>query len=94
MKEAQEAARRKPKNVSIRKFKDSDEAKVMKIFDGVNADAHCFLPQDALDKERKNCKNTIKRGETWVAEKGKEVIGFINLIDDSSIAGVYVKKII
>jgi ribosomal protein S18 acetylase RimI-like enzyme len=92
MREAQETVKTKPKNVYIRQLQDSDEAKAMRIFDGTNADVHVFLPQAALDKQRKDCKNTLKTKENWVVEKGKEVIGFISLIDDSKISAVYVKK--
>ena len=70
-------------NLIIRKYEDNDLTDVLSVWESASAVAHPFLTDEFLDQERNNIPNMyLPNAETWVAEEGGQVIGFIALIDD------------
>ena len=65
----------------IREYQSSDLADLLGVWEAASAVAHSFLTPDFLQQERHNIPNVyLPIAETWVAESGSSVVGFIALI--------------
>lgn len=84
----QRAARRNPLSrrrgdppATIRPYRDTDLDRVLHIWRAANAVAHPFLGEDFLRSEQDNVRDVyLPAAETWVAESGGRVVGFISLL--------------
>ena len=67
--------------VRVRKYHDSDLDAVLHIWENASRLAHPFLPDDYFEQERESIpRQHLPKANTWVAETGGEVIGFISLL--------------
>lgn len=74
----------------IRAYRPSDRKSVVTVWRAASDIVHDFLPNQFLDQEAENLRNLyLVHAETWVHEEGKEVTGFIALINDE-IGGLFV----
>jgi putative acetyltransferase len=65
----------------IREYREADLEDLLAAWDAASAVAHAFLPPEFLEQERHNIPNLyLPNAETWVAEEGGSVVGFIALI--------------
>ena len=65
----------------IRKYHDSDLDAVLRTWENASRLAHPFLPDDYFEQERQRIpRQHLPQANTWVAETGGEVIGFIALL--------------
>lgn len=67
----------------IRPYRDNDLDGVLSSWENASKIAHPFLTPEFMESERHNIPNLyLPNAETWVAELGGAVIGFIALIGD------------
>ncbi len=77
--------------LSIRPLEEADLADVLSCWENASALAHSFLDDADLEMERKDLPNRIlPSADTWVAERGGRVVGFIALIGDE-VAALFVE---
>jgi putative acetyltransferase len=73
----------------IRKFKVNDTDAVVSIWRMASEFAHPFLFPAFLDTEAAALRNVyLAHAQTWVTERGGEVVGFVALIDNE-VAGLF-----
>jgi putative acetyltransferase len=70
---------------SIRQYKESDLDAVLLSWEDAVKIAHPFLKQEFLDTQRYNIPSVyLPNTDTWVAEAGGEVVGFIALMGNEA----------
>ncbi len=76
----------------IREYDNEDLGDVLSAWESGTEVAHPFLTLEFLEQERHNIPNLyLPNAETWVAEEGGHVIGFIALIGDE-VGAIFVKS--
>lgn len=66
---------------TIRPYRDDDLDTVLDIWRAANELAHPFLDEDFLRTEQDNVRDVyLPAAETWVAEAGGRVVGFVSLL--------------
>jgi len=69
--------------MKIREFVSGDTEKFVEIWFEASRSVHWFIGDDLLKMQKEEVRNEyIPMAETWVAEDGGEVMGFISLIDN------------
>ena len=72
---------------SIRQYESDDLKSVLSSWEKASEIAHPFLTEEFLDTERYNIPNVyLPNTDTWVAESGGEVVGFIALMENEVAA--------
>lgn len=74
----------------IRKYQPADCEDVVHVWARASAVAHPFLSEEFLERERHNISDVyLPQAETWVAEAGGQVVGFISLLGNE-VGGLFV----
>lgn len=75
----------------IRKYEDRDLNGVLSTWENASRIAHPFLSNEFLEQERYNIPNVyLPNAETWIAEQGAQIIGFISLIGNE-VGAIFVQ---
>lgn len=75
----------------IRPYEPDDLDDVLSSWESATSIAHPFLTEDFLEQERHNIPNLyLPNAETWVVERGNQVIGFVALIGNE-VGAIFVK---
>jgi putative acetyltransferase len=75
----------------IRQYVDSDLPEVVSSWESATRLAHPFMSEEFLAQERKNLPELyLPNADTWVAEIGGEVVGFIALIGNE-VGAIFVQ---
>jgi len=78
-------------NCIIRKYKETDLKAVLSSWENANRIAHPFLSESFVDKVRSDIPNLyLPNADTWVADVGGKVMGFIALIGNE-IGAIFVE---
>jgi putative acetyltransferase len=77
---------------NLRGFTEGDTGKLMHIWLGVNISAQSFIGESYWHERYDSARETIKAAQTLVYDSNDGVLGFISVLDDRDIYGVYVKK--
>lgn len=75
----------------IRLSKRSDQAEIMNIWLSGNLSAHFFIPESYWKNHYQDVYHEIENAEVWVYDK-QGVKGFIGLINQGYIAGLFVEQ--
>ncbi len=79
-----------PGGVRIRPFSDDDRAGLLDVWERASRVAHDFLPDEFFAREREAISTQhLVRAETWVAELGGRIAGFVSLLGDE-VGAVFV----
>ena len=74
----------------IRRYADSDLDAVLDVWYRASLIAHSFLPDEFFDTERRLLADEwLPQSETWVAEVGDTVVGFLSLVGPE-VGGLFV----
>lgn len=76
----------------IKEFKTNQLDEVMKIWLEVNIDAHSFIPKEYWINNYELVKQLLPNSNVYVFHENNIVKGFIGIIEEGYIAGIFVKK--
>lgn len=76
----------------IKEFKIEQLDEVMKIWIETNIDAHNFIPKEYWINNFELVKQMLPTANNYVFEENNIIKGFIGIIEQSYIAGLFVKK--
>lgn len=76
----------------IKEFKIDQLDEVMKIWIETNIDAHNFIPKEYWINNFELVKQMLPTANNYVFEENNIIKGFIGIIEQSYIAGLFVKK--
>lgn len=69
------------KNFYIRRYREADQAELLRIWYKVSLESHCFIPAKFWAEHREAFKNKyLPESETFVAESEGQILGFISLM--------------
>lgn len=75
------------KNLNLNKLEE-----VMKIWLETNRDAHDFIPKEYWIKNYDLVKEMLKEVDVYIFEEKEIVKGFVGVVEDNYIGGIFVKK--
>lgn len=76
----------------IKEFKIDQLDEVMKIWIETNIDAHNFIPKEYWINNYELVKQILPTADNYVFQENNIIKGFIGIIEQSYIAGLFVKK--
>ncbi|SDL06281.1 N-acetyltransferase [Natronincola ferrireducens] len=76
----------------IKELDNSKIDSIMKIWLEANISAHDFIPADYWKSNYEYVKNALPDATVLVYEEGNEIKGFIGIIEESYIAGLFVSS--
>ena len=74
----------------IRSYQSADAKQVMPIWLKGNIDAHPFIPKEYWESNFEMVRQQLAEAEVYVFEAEKGIQGFIGLVDEGYIAGIFV----
>ncbi len=74
----------------IRRMDNSDLHKVMDIWLKCNISAHSFVDRSYWEDNFEMVTELIPKAEIWIYEEGKNILGFVGIIEKGYIAGIFV----
>lgn len=76
----------------IRKFQEIDLEQVATLWLKTNISAHDFIPKSYWESVYNQVKMALPQADLVVAEENGKIVGFIGVIEEGYIAGLFVEK--
>lgn len=74
----------------IRLYQDKDAEAIIEIWHQASLIAHSFLTEEFFEDEKVNLQERfLPNSQTWVKERGGQVVGFISIIENE-VGGLFV----
>lgn len=76
----------------IREFREIDLEEVMKIWLETNIKSHNFIIEEYWKSNYSLVKEIIPKSEVYVFEENNKIKGFLGIVEENYIAGIFVKE--
>lgn len=76
----------------IREFREIDLEEVMKIWLETNIKSHNFIIEEYWKSNYSLVKEIIPKSEVYIFEENDEIKGFLGIVEENYIAGIFVKE--
>ena len=79
-------------NMIVKWDKNNNLDDIMKIWIDTNMEAHYFINEEYWHNNFETVKELLLKAEIFLYIKDEEILGFLGIIDEKYIAGLFIKK--